>query len=264
MPERRLDQPSEPTERADPVRSVLRSLRLMEALADGREMSLTSLAEASGLRPSTTHRLLATLASEGYVGRGDDGQRYRLGHRVAALARSAASSVEDLREAARPTLLALRDDFDETANLIVLDGASIVYIDQVESRRPVRMFTRIGNRVPAHASGGGKALLASLTPDGLDQVLRGQVLERLTTHTITSREELDSALDVIRRRGWATDDREYDDDVICVAAAFPLPGDPHRAAITVSGPAERMLRHGLARLGEQAAARATAAQAALN
>jgi IclR family acetate operon transcriptional repressor len=234
----------------------VRSLRLLEALADTQSASLVDLAAAAQLSPSTAHRLLGTLVAEGYAGRSEDDQHYRLGYRVPALARSAETPLQDLRDAARPVLTRLRDAFGETANLVVLDGPAIVYVEQVESERAVRMFSRIGNRVAAHASGGGKALLASLPSERLDQLLGRQPLAALTPQTLTERPALDAELADIRDRGWAIDDREYDEDVVCVAAAITESSDVPAAAITVSGPVERMRTHDLATLGQEVAAAA--------
>lgn len=233
---RRVGRPATRPGGPEPVRSVVRSLRLLEVLADQSSATLADLAAATSLEPSTTHRLLSTLAGEGYVGRDDGSQRYRLGHRVAALARVAAPPLDALRAAARPGMVELRDQFDETVNLVVLDGPAIVYLDQVESTRPVRMFSRIGNRVAAHASGGGKAILAQLPPDGPADLLGTEPLERLTDRTITDPAELRAHLDNVRARGWALDDGEYDLSVGCVAAAIPGAS----AAVTISGPIERM------------------------
>lgn len=248
----KVGRPATRTGPPEPVRAVVRGLRLLEALAERPSATLAELAAATGLGASTTHRLLATLVGEGYVSRDAATQRYRLGHRVAALSRSAAMPTEALRAAAGPHMTALRDAFDETVNLVVLDGSVIVYVDQAESARPVRMFSRIGNRVPAHASGGGKAILAQLPPDRLDELLGTGPLAALTARTVTDPGELRARLDDVRERGWALDDGEYDESVVCVAAAIPAAS----AALTISGPAERLRTLDLAAAGERVVAAA--------
>src|SRR6201991_2552041 len=99
------------------VQSVVRSLRLLEEIASSAETGLIELTRRTGLSPSTTHRLLATLIECGYVVQGPSSNRYRLGHRVAALSGSIDDRLARLRAAAKPLMLRLRDEYDETTNL---------------------------------------------------------------------------------------------------------------------------------------------------
>lgn len=230
-----------------PVQSVGRSLDLLEAVAS-ENVGLVALAERTGLGPSTAYRLLATLMERGYVTRSPRTGRFRVGHKLVELAAVAARDSESLRSIMRPHLEQLRDATDETANLVVPDGVSIVYVDQVESSRAVRMFTTIGRRVPAHASAAGKAILASSPAVLLDE--RGAAgLERLTPHTLTTTRALAADLDVIRARGFAVDSEEYELGVVCVAATILGPDGEAIAAVSVSGPSERMRETDLDALG---------------
>jgi IclR family acetate operon transcriptional repressor len=228
-----------------PVQSVSRALNVLEALAEraGRgedEVGVTELAAATGLSAPTVHRLLATLLDGGYVARGDGSIRYRLGPRLFSLAASAESPLARVRERVAPVMEELRDRFGETVNLAVLDRRHIVYIHQVESQRSVRAFNRIGNRVLAHASAAGKALLAHTPPATLEALLGVVELEALTPATLTSFEALSLDLQLVRSRGYALDLGEQDAEIVCVAAPVPAAGLRPAAAVSVSGPAARV------------------------
>lgn len=230
------------------VQSVDRALDLLEALsASEGEVSITSLASRTSLHVSTVHRLLTTLLRRGYVRQNPETSRYYTGAKLATLAEGR-SRFNELRHRARPILRTLTDQTRETSNLVVLDDVMAVYIETVPSPHVVRMFTTIGNRVPLHATGAGKALLSWLPGDRRDTLIDRSELRAHTARTITERPSLRRALEEIRERGYAVDDEEYDEGVRCVAVAVGPVGSP-LAAISVSAPASRMTRQ---RCGELA------------
>jgi len=116
-----------------------------------------------------------------------------------------------------------------------------VYIETAASPQVVRLFTVVGNRVPLHATGAGKALLASLPQARRDALLDKTELKAHTSKTLVDRAALMRALDDARERGYALDDEEYDDGVRCVAVAVGPVGAPV-AAISISGPASRLTK----------------------
>lgn len=223
------------------VQSVDRALDLLEALsaADG-EVSITALSTRTGLHVSTVHRLLATLLRRGYVRQNPETSRYYAGAKLATLAEGR-SRYGELRLRARPLLRAIVDTTRETANLVVLDESAAVYIDTVPSPQVVRLFTAIGNRVPLHATGAGKCLLAALPQARRDALVGRLDLRPYTPHTIVEATALRRALDEIAQRGYSLDDEEYDEGVRCVAV--PVPGlDDTYAALSISAPANRLAR----------------------
>jgi DNA-binding IclR family transcriptional regulator len=246
-----------------PVQSLTRALRLLEALADaaGRgdgRVGVNDLARRTGLTPGTTHRLLATLAFEGYVAQDDADHRYLIGARMFAIASSAELRLAPLREQAAAVMEAVGERFGETVNLVVLNRRHIVYIDQLEGVRSVRAFNRAGNRVLAHATAAGKALLAFESEAALDAVLGQTELQALTPATITSPAAFRAQLREVKELGYALDLGEQDEDIVCVAAPIMRNGWRPVGALSVTGPAERMRRHDLATVGAELA-RATAA-----
>jgi len=223
------------------VQSVDRALDLLEALtgADG-EVTITALAGRTKLHVSTVHRLLATLLRRGYVRQNPDTSRYYAGAKLAAFG-DGRSRFNELRLAARPVLQALVDLTRETANLSVLDDTAAVYIETAASPQVVRLFTVVGNRVPLHATGAGKALLAALPAARREALLDRTTLAPHTPKTIVDRASLARALEAARTNGYALDDEEFDEGVRCIAVALGPAGAPI-AALSISGPASRLTR----------------------
>jgi DNA-binding IclR family transcriptional regulator len=232
------------------VQSVVRSFELLEAVAAADEAGLVELANRTGLQPSTTHRLLATLIECGYVVQDAQTSRYRLSLKVVELAGGPEHRTERLRTAVRPHLLAIRDATNETTNLCVLDRHTVVYVDQAESAHAVRMLTEIGRRVPAHACGAGKVMLAHQLPAMVASLMAREPFEPLTPHTLTTAAQLQIELERAHAHGYALDREEYEEGVACVAAPIFGPAGEVLAAVSVSGPTARLLRGDLGDLAE--------------
>jgi DNA-binding IclR family transcriptional regulator len=237
-------------DRRDSVQSLERAFDLLEALARGGELGVTELANRTGLVPSTAHRLLHTLAKRGYVSQSTESGRYLLGYKVVEVASGLEHRLERLRVVARPHLEGIQRATGETVNLVVLDADRVVYVDQVEGSRNVRMFTTVGTSVPAHTTGAGKAIMAGGPPESVHALYGGrEPLQRLTDRTLTTLAALEEDFARVRRRGYAVDNEEHEEGVGCVATAvFDHSGRPC-AAISVSGPSARILGANAPRLG---------------
>jgi DNA-binding IclR family transcriptional regulator len=236
--------------RRDSVQSVERAFDLVEALAGGDELGVTELAERTGLVPSTAHRLLATLAKRGYATRSSTSSGYVLGYKVVELASGLENSLARLRDVARPHLKSVQRATGESANLTILDGDRVVYVDQVQGSRRMRMFTTVGAAVLAHTTASGKAMLAHGQPNALTELYSEDgELERLTPRTLTTLEALRKDLERIARRGYAIDNEEHEEGVSCVAAAiFDHTGRPC-AAVSISAPSARIVHADTGELG---------------
>src|SRR5215218_5677522 len=188
--------------RRDSVQSLDRAFDLLEALASGGELGVTELANRTGLVPSTVHRLLATLAKRGYVTQSPGSGRYLLGYKVSEIASGLEQRLSRLRSAARPHLERISQETGETVNLVVLDADRVIYVDQVEGTRRVRMFTAVGTAALAHTTGSGKAILAHRPPGAAASLYGGrEPLERLTPSTLVTVAALEDDFARIRARG---------------------------------------------------------------
>ncbi|MBW0116621.1 IclR family transcriptional regulator, partial [Pseudonocardia abyssalis] len=150
-------------------------------------LTLTEIGRRAGLPLSTAHRLVGELTQWGALERGADG-RYRIGLRLWEVGALAPRSV-GLREAAMPFLADLHEVTGENVQLAVLDGTEVVYVDRISGRAAVNVITRVGGRLPLHATGVGLVLLAHAPPELQEQVLAAP-LRRYTDRTICSPTEL--------------------------------------------------------------------------
>jgi IclR family acetate operon transcriptional repressor len=226
-----------------PVESVDRALSIVELLGDaGAGLSLGFLAERTGLPKSTLHRSLSALRRRGFVMQQRDTGLYLLGPDFLRVAFTFYERL-DVRTVARPLLSALRDEFDETAHVGILDGADVVYLDKIETRRPIALNSEIGGRNPAHCTGIGKALLAWTYAS--DQALQAwakeyEPLAKRTRHSITSVAKLRRELREIRERGYAVDAEENQPGVRCVGVPLFIGSSVPKAAVSIAAPGSRL------------------------
>jgi IclR family acetate operon transcriptional repressor len=221
--------------RSGSVQSIERAFALLEIMADqGGMASLSHLATTTALPLPTIHRLVRTLVDLGYV-RQEPSRQYVLAPKLIRLGETSANM---LSVWARPHLAHLVDELGESANLAMLDGDQIVYVAQVPSRHSMRMFTEVGRRVLPHCTAVGKALLATMPPPKVGELLQRTGLPGYTQNTITDANAFAEALEQIAAQGYAVDEGEQEVGVRCVAVA--VEGIPSRLALSISGPATRM------------------------
>ncbi|MEU8524994.1 MULTISPECIES: IclR family transcriptional regulator [Streptomyces] len=213
--------------------TVDRALSILPLLAQG-PADLGQVAAALGVHKSTALRLLRTLHEHGLVYRQED-QRYRLGARLFALAQQAVENL-DIREIAHPHLAALNEQIGHTVHLAVYEEGEVLYIDKVESRYPVRMYSRIGKPVAITVAAVAKLLLADLS-----EAERRALAVKLDYPMYTPRSTPDAAaflkeLATVREQGWAADLGGHEESINCVGA--PIRGADGRvtAAMSVSAP----------------------------
>jgi IclR family transcriptional regulator, KDG regulon repressor len=222
------------------VKSAERTLALLELLSEQRQgMSLADISQILAIPKSSALQILRTLEAREYVARDRLTNRFRLDVRVFALGRAYAESMDLVREG-QPVVADLSRALDETCHLAVLDGLDVVYVAKEESSQPMRMVSAVGRRLPAHATGVGKMLLAMLDERTLDARLRGVRLARFTPHTITTAARLREELRTTRQRWFAFDREESTDGLQCIAAPVMDQSGACVAAVSASVPAVRL------------------------
>jgi IclR family acetate operon transcriptional repressor len=227
-------------EAANPVQALSRALDLLECIAAAESgLSLGELGQATGLPPSTVHRLLKSLEQRHYVVHDEDRGRWFIGVQAFSVG-GAFLRGRNYAALARPIMCRLMEEAGETVNLAAEDRGEAVFLAQVECRQMMRALSQPGIRVPLHCSGVGKALLAAFPVREAEAVLAGGRAVSLTSKTITDPESLLRELAVSRKRGYAIDDEEHAVGLRCVAAAIHDEHGRPLAALSISGPTARI------------------------
>jgi DNA-binding IclR family transcriptional regulator len=221
------------------VQALDRAFAVLDLLGESETpLGLAQVASSLQLHKSTAHRFLMVLERHHMVERTANG-KFRLGLRLFDFGNRAIEQY-DLRDRAQPHLRRLVAETEETAHLCILEQARVIYIDKIEPGRSVRMITRIGSSNPVHCTSVGKAILAFLPEERMNDVIRRTRFERYTHRTIGSSEALRAEIEKTRRRGYAVDDEEFEEGLRCIAVPvldsqrFPV------AAVSVSGPSFRV------------------------
>lgn len=217
-----------------------RGLAVLEHVGIRQEISTNAIATQLGLSRSAVYRIVHTLKQLDYLEADHVTGRVRLGARLVELGVQAMAST-DLHKASPQFLSGLAARTGETTFLAVPDGDAMVYVGKDRGANSVTLHCQLGARRPHHASSLGKAWLSALTPaERVDRVSRMR-LDRLTPNTIVDRTQLLAELDRISKRGWAIDNIENEPDVGCVAAPVRDRTGQPVAAISIAGPAGRVL-----------------------
>lgn len=221
------------------VKPVAKALQVLQCLgSEPGELSLTDISRRLKIPKTTTYRYLCTLCANGLVAHDRETDLYRLGLRLWELGQKVGDQFQ-VRRLALPLMAQLRDRFNETVNLGVLDGIEIVYVEMVQSTFALRMHATLGGRDPAYTTALGKAILAYLPP-GHWRAHLPQRLIRRTPQTITSLAALRADLLATRARGFARDAGENETGARCIGVPLFHRSGFAVAALSVSAPAARL------------------------
>jgi IclR family acetate operon transcriptional repressor len=209
-----------------------------ERAGETRGVPLSRIAEDLKISKSSVLRLTTPLLDTNLLIRDRQTGWFRLGHGALRLGQAYLASL-DLRTVAAEPLRRMQRALGETCHLVVYEPPDVVYIDKVENDHQVRMASRIGNRVPAYRTAVGKAILAWL-PEEAVQAAIDRGLNQVTERTLADPSSLRADLSRIRRRGYAIDDRENEEEVRCIAAPIFDHSDDVIGALSVSALASRM------------------------
>lgn len=218
------------------VKSAQRVLLIIDLLTENEDgLTFTELQQHLDVPRSSLHGLLSTLLAGRYLTQDPETRRYRIGLRLWEAGQSFVRAAR-LDTACIPVMKIARDTLNLTIQLAALDGIYNVYLEKVPSKQPVALVTEIGARLPAYATGLGKALLAHLPEDELHALLDDVTLKRFTSTTITDREELLKELRLTRERGYSRDVGEHTSGIFCIG----VPIWDHRGRVVASASTSRL------------------------
>lgn len=225
------------------VKSLAKGLKVLDMLLVKEDVGTTEVAQALGMDKGASSRILKTLVHSGFA-RQDADRRFRAGLKLRG--RGAPAQLPggtSIRERARPLLQRIHDATGETAHLAVRADDRVLYLDKVDTVEPLRVERPVGTLSPLHCTALGKALLA------FSELPLPRKLPAVTDRTPVDEHALARALASVVESGYAMDDEEFAPGIRCVAAPLRDLTGQVIAAIGLSGPATRISRADLSRLG---------------
>ncbi|WP_258803714.1 IclR family transcriptional regulator [Pseudarthrobacter sp. NS4] len=220
------------------VQSVERALTVLEILAREGNAGVSEIAEEMGIHKSTVSRLMGSLVSRDIVHQNSERGKYQLGFGILRLASTIPGRLSLVHEA-RPVLESLALEFKETVNLAVLRSNYAVNVDQAMGPSTLATYDWVGSLTPLHATSSGKVLLAALSADERDRILKETGLPARTSRTVTTRKELDRQLLEASRKGYAVVREEFEIGLNAVAVPVFNHQGVVAGALSISGPAFR-------------------------
>ena len=219
--------------------TVGKALSVLDAVASfGRPVRFGELLSDSPYPKATLYRLVQVLTKQSMLTYDPDRQTYAPGLRLVRLAHAAWQSAS-LAPIARPYLEALSAEVGETIHLAQLDGGQVLYIDKINARDPLQMYSQAGKVAPAYCTGVGKAMIAFLPEEQLEPILRQQSYHPFTAHTLSDQESLRAELVQIAKRGHAYDREEHEPGIICVSVPILTRAGRILGAVSVTSSTER-------------------------
>ncbi|MCX8584253.1 MULTISPECIES: IclR family transcriptional regulator [unclassified Gilliamella] len=207
-------------------------VRICDYLDGNKGATFSQIFQDLNLPKSSTSTLLNALVMHGILRQ--DQNKFYLGLKLHEWGDKSLEQF-DITKIAEPLMTKLRDQTNLTCHLGVLDGLYSVYIAKIENDQAIGIRTWIGKKLPLHSSGIGKALIAWLPDEKIDQLIPEDKLPKYTDTTITSKKQLKKELAKIRSQGWAYDNQEDVKGVHCIAAPIFNKNHEPIAAISISG-----------------------------
>ena len=221
------------------IQSLERAFAILELFEDNnKKMSVKEISSALELSKSTVFGLINTLSNLGYLMQDSETLKYNLGYKILALG-NAVSSNDILSKVADKCLQPVSDKFQETTLCVIEENGYVVYIGKTESSSSIVLKTRIGTKKELYCTGVGKCYLAFMPYEKAEEIMsRG--FEPKTENTITDIETMRKELELIRERGYAVDNKEYEIGISCVAVPVFDRNGNIISGISLTGPVFRI------------------------
>jgi len=221
------------------VETLIRFFKIIDLLENSSELRLKDIAEKLDIDKSTIHRFLKTLLKYNFVRMNPSNKKYSLGLKFLNIATKIIDSI-DIRNIAHPYLIDLEEYSNETIHLTTFDGKRVVYIDKIESIKPIRMYSRIGNIAPINCTAAGKAILAFQKESVINNIIQDLDFIPVTKNTITDKKKFMENLEDVRNKGFAIDNSEHEENICCIAAPIRDYSREVKYAVSISAIKTRM------------------------
>lgn len=222
--------------------SVYNTLEVLDLLSQHDKLGIAEISKVLDLSKSSVFRMLYTLEKKDFVYKTKDA-KYRLSIKFAHYGSIVLDNI-NIISIARPYLKKLVADHNETVHLGILnDDLNVTFIAKESSTSTIQMASRIGGKMPFHATATGKILLAYSLDEELEKRIKNIILIKFTENTITDHSKFIKILNETKIKGYATDLEESEDGLTCYAVPImDIRGDVV-AGISISGPTVRMERN---------------------
>lgn len=220
------------------VKSIYRAAFVLDCISNGTN-SITEISESCHLSKSTVHRLLKALGESRLIIQDPTNRKYYLGYLITRLLSRPQITHEYLIRCAREEMKALADFSEETVYLGIMVALNYIGLHEIPSKNSLRVVEPEDRKIgPVHAGAGGKVLLSQLSSQELRLAMKHLVLEPLTDHTVTDKEELLAQIKRIKNQGYSISFNEIVQGVTCISAPIKNYGLP--VVLSVIGPQERI------------------------
>ncbi len=246
------------------IQALARASAIIDVIAASHEegVGLSEISRATALNKTTAFNLLASLVTLRFIEQDEHSRWYRLGWRNIELGRIVQKRLH-IPNLARPMLMNLCHKTKETVSLGLPDLLDLFVVDSYGGSHFLHIAANPGSRSMYHCTALGKAMLAQMDESMRRTLYRWCGLPQLTPHTITDIDTLEAQLPEIVARGYAVDAEENAVGVTCIGASiFDGFGDA-AAAISVTGPSNRMTADALDQFAIDVTAAANAISAAI-
>lgn len=217
--------------------TVLKTLDLLNLFAEHPSLSLQNICDLTQIPKGSAHRLLASLQAAKLLQRNAEGE-YMLGYAFLHFGHLVSQRL-NIRQLALPAMHELLGATGEAVSLVLQDGSEAVYVERLESTRPVRTYTRIGRRAPLHAGACPRAILGFLPDEEISAYILNVPLVPFGRGTITDAEALWKQITHDRLAGFTVSHSELEDDTAGVGAPVYRADGSVAASLSLSGPESR-------------------------
>lgn len=218
------------------VQSVDRALSILETLSNYESLSLLEISEKVHLHKATTHRLVNSLLDNGYIEKDPITKHYRISLKLFELGNRRVQNI-DFLNVAKSMIRQLAIEINQTVHLVIEDNNEVLYIDKYEpTQNENRMRSKIGMKAPMYCTAVGKAILATRSNTEITQYWENTNIKKLTNNTIINLDDFLQEIESIRKNGYAIDNEENEQGIICVGAVFSSFKEVAAGAISVSMP----------------------------